>query len=54
MIVLICNLDNMNTFYTSSNQSFLLITVYMVALIGDSVSARGYPIATAPMVPGLV
>lgn len=41
MTVLICNLDNMNTFYTSSNQSVLLITVCVVALIGDCVSACG-------------
>lgn len=40
----------MNTFYTSSNQSVLLITVCVEALIGDCVSACGwYTVAAAPI-----
>lgn len=36
-------------FYTSSNQAVSLITVYVVALIGDCVSACGCTIAAAPI-----
>lgn len=41
MIVLICDLDNRNTFCTSPNQGLLLITEYVIALIGDCESVCG-------------
>lgn len=48
MIVLICDLDNRNTFCKSPNQGLLLITEYVIALIGDCESVCGsYTIAAA-------
>lgn len=41
MIVLICGLYNRNTFCISQNQGLLLITEYVIALIGDCETVWG-------------